>query len=240
MHTLPTPFHWLAFPRIEDEFHRRHSSGWLAQHLPEVDCLFGVPQNPVYHPEIDTGIHVGMCLAAAERMGVSDSARLAVLLHDLGKGITPPSEWPKHVDHETTGIPLVITVCERIDASDYQAMLCAKVCEYHLHAHPGRIGRAGTMLKFFRNAGLLDSTVPSQYVEDFFYACLCDFLGRGGDEAEHRTSVHHDRMIQVCNDIRESCLIEKLEAEKDSTGPYFQVLSAIHQKIQSDVLDHLA
>ena len=33
--------------------------------LPEVDALFGVPQPAKFHPEIDTGVHVLMCLQQA-------------------------------------------------------------------------------------------------------------------------------------------------------------------------------
>ena len=42
--------------------------GALAELLPEVDVLFGVPQPPRYHPEIDTGIHVMMTMDLAAQM----------------------------------------------------------------------------------------------------------------------------------------------------------------------------
>ena len=35
-----------------------HDCGALAELIPEVEALFGVPQPAAHHPEIDTGVHV--------------------------------------------------------------------------------------------------------------------------------------------------------------------------------------
>ena len=64
--------------------------GALAVLLPEVDALFGVPQPPAHHPEIDTGVHVARALDWAAAHDASLPARYAVLAHDLGKGVTAP------------------------------------------------------------------------------------------------------------------------------------------------------
>src|SRR3546814_18239579 len=45
------------------------SCGALTRILPEVDALYGVPQRPEYHPEIDTGIHVEMVRSEERRVG---------------------------------------------------------------------------------------------------------------------------------------------------------------------------
>src|SRR3546814_6802346 len=59
------------------------SCGALARILPEVDALYGVPQRPEYHPEIDTGIHVEMVCDMAARLAPGDSmVGLAALLHE--------------------------------------------------------------------------------------------------------------------------------------------------------------
>ena len=39
--------------------------GALAKLLPELDALFGVPQPEAHHPEIDSGLHTLMSLAAS-------------------------------------------------------------------------------------------------------------------------------------------------------------------------------
>ncbi|MGB4673705.1 MAG: multifunctional CCA tRNA nucleotidyl transferase/2'3'-cyclic phosphodiesterase/2'nucleotidase/phosphatase, partial [Azovibrio sp.] len=42
--------------------------GALARLLPELEALFGVPQRPEYHPEVDTGAHLLLVLQAAAAM----------------------------------------------------------------------------------------------------------------------------------------------------------------------------
>ena len=88
--------------------------GALAVLLPEVDCLFGVPQPEKYHPEIDTGIHVLMTMNLAARLGGPAEVVFALLLHDLGKGLTSPDLLPSHVGHEKSGVSLVNKVCARL------------------------------------------------------------------------------------------------------------------------------
>lgn len=81
--------------------------GALAKLFPEIDQLWGVPQTEKYHPEIDTGIHTMMVLTQAAKLSNDPKVRFAALVHDLGKGITPKHEWPRHIAHESRGVPLV-------------------------------------------------------------------------------------------------------------------------------------
>ena len=60
--------------------------GALARLLPEVDRLWGVPQPPMHHPEVDTGVHLMLVLDMAARLGAPLPVRWACLCHDLGKG----------------------------------------------------------------------------------------------------------------------------------------------------------
>jgi len=69
--------------------------GALARLLPELDRLWGVPQRADYHPEVDTGVHVMLVLQAAVALRAPLSVRWACLMHDLGKGNTPPQGRPK-------------------------------------------------------------------------------------------------------------------------------------------------
>ena len=60
--------------------------GALARLAPELDRLFGVPQPPQHHPEIDTGVHVLMVLDQSAAAAAPLAVRYACLCHDLGKG----------------------------------------------------------------------------------------------------------------------------------------------------------
>lgn len=152
-----------------------HTSGKLAELLPEVERLFGVPQRPEHHPEVDTGIHVAMCLDMAQRLGASPAARFAVLVHDLGKGLTPAEELPMHVDHEKRGLEPVQTLCDRLAVPAYWRKLGLLVCEYHLHAHRAFEMRSKSMLRLLNETGM-DADLP--LLEDFLVACEADKRGR--------------------------------------------------------------
>ena len=61
-------------------------TGALQRLLPEVARLWGVPQRPEHHPEVDTGVHLLLVLQACARLAAPLPVRWACLCHDLGKG----------------------------------------------------------------------------------------------------------------------------------------------------------
>ena len=126
----------------------------MAVLLPEVDRLFGVPQPEKYHPEIDTGVHVLMTMNLAARMGDSPQVVFALLLHDLGKGLTPDSRLPSHVGHEQSGLPLVNEVCDRLRVPGAFSDLALKVCELHLRCHRLIEARPSTITTTSQNDGM--------------------------------------------------------------------------------------
>jgi tRNA nucleotidyltransferase (CCA-adding enzyme) len=91
-----------------------YESGALARVLPELDRLWGVPQSADTHPEVDTGAHMLLVIDATARLGAPLPARWAAVLHDLGKGTTPPAEWPRHSGHEERSVELARAVNERL------------------------------------------------------------------------------------------------------------------------------
>jgi tRNA nucleotidyltransferase (CCA-adding enzyme) len=85
--------------------------GALKVLLPEVDRLWGVPQRPDYHPEIDTGVHLLMVLDMSARLHAPLTVRLACLMHDLGKGTTPADMLPRHIGHEERSVKPCASAC---------------------------------------------------------------------------------------------------------------------------------
>jgi tRNA nucleotidyltransferase (CCA-adding enzyme) len=162
--------------------------GALARLLPEIDCLFGVPQPPRYHPEVDTGEHVMQVVDEAARQGLGLPARVAALLHDLGKGATPPEFWPKHHGHEGRGVALVKVVCERLRAPVECRDLAILVARDHGNAHRALELRPATLLELLER---VDALRRPERFEDFLAACAADFHGRDGyrerpyPQAEH-------------------------------------------------------
>ena len=153
--------------------------GALAALLPEVDALFGVPQPEAYHPEIDTGAHVLMAMNEAAASQSPARVVFSLLLHDLGKGLTPRAEWPSHTGHEGAGAPLVEAVCERLRAPNAYRDLALKVCRLHLRMHRLGHARPGTVMKLIEDADLLRR--PDD-LGDFLAACKADYRGRLGLE----------------------------------------------------------
>jgi tRNA nucleotidyltransferase (CCA-adding enzyme) len=147
--------------------------------FPEIEALFGVPQPPEHHPEIDTGVHTLLVLAAAARLSRDTRVRFAALTHDLGKGTTPPAEWPKHVGHEERGVELVKALCQRLRAPNEYRDLAVLTARYHFHCHRIEELRAGTILETLE---ALDAFRKPERVDLFALACEADFRGRPGYE----------------------------------------------------------
>ena len=154
-------------------------TGALARLLPELDALFGVPQPEKHHPEIDTGIHTLMVLQQAVRLGGEAPVRLAALLHDLGKGSTPPELWPHHYGHERRGAKLVETMAERLRMPAQFRDLAIMTARWHTHAHKAFELRSTTLLKLLESCDVLRR--PERF-EQFLLACEADARGRTGFE----------------------------------------------------------
>jgi tRNA nucleotidyltransferase (CCA-adding enzyme) len=156
-----------------------HDCGALKEMLPEVEALFGVPQPPAHHPEIDTGVHVLSVLEQAAVHKHSMSVRWACLLHDLGKGLTPESEWPRHIAHEHTGQRLIKAVNERFRVPRDCQELALLVGKYHTHGHRALELKPSTVLELLQN---FDVYRRPQRFEEFIAACEMDARGRRGFE----------------------------------------------------------
>jgi tRNA nucleotidyltransferase (CCA-adding enzyme) len=149
----------------------------LTRVMPEVDALFGVPQPPQYHPEIDTGVHVMMVIDYAASKNYSLPVRFAALTHDLGKGTTPPAEWPRHIGHEGRSVKLVAGLCERIRVPNEARDLALLVARYHGDVHRAGELRPTTIANMLQR---LDAYRKPARFNEFLQACSCDFHGRPG------------------------------------------------------------
>ncbi len=147
--------------------------------LPELDSLFGVPQPPRYHPEIDTGVHVLMVLDQATRLSDDTRVRFAALVHDLGKGTTPKDEWPSHKGHELRSSVLIDALCRRFRIPNEYRDLARLVARYHSHCHRLAELRPGTVLDTLK---ALDAFRKPERFQRFLLACQADAQGRGGLE----------------------------------------------------------
>ncbi|WP_370291821.1 multifunctional CCA addition/repair protein [Thalassolituus sp.] len=153
--------------------------GALAAWFPELDALFGVPQPEKYHPEIDCGRHALLSLEASVPMSSALSVRWAALIHDLGKALTPDSEWPRHFGHEKKGIKPIRQLCQRLKCPNDPTSLALLSSEFHTHIHRAFELRPETLLKVFDQ---LDVWRKPERFEEFLLVCIADARGRTGFE----------------------------------------------------------
>jgi tRNA nucleotidyltransferase (CCA-adding enzyme) len=166
--------------------------GALKKILPELDRLWGVPQPPQHHPEVDTGVHVMMVIDYAALQNYSLPVRFAALTHDLGKGTTPKHVLPRHIGHEDRSVNLLKDVCKRLRVPNDCKELAHIVAKFHGKVHLADEMRPDTLVRLLQDT---DAIRQPQRFREFLRACESDSRGRTGlenkpfPEAENLLSV---------------------------------------------------
>jgi tRNA nucleotidyltransferase (CCA-adding enzyme) len=172
----------LEEPKPSRFFDVLRECGALARLLPEVERLYGIPQPPKWHPEIDTGVHTMMVVDVAARLSADPAVRFAALTHDLGKGTTPTEILPSHKGHEERSVALIEEVCTRLKAPRRFCELARITARYHGLAHKVEELKPGTILDMLEGADALRR--PERF-DQMVTACEADFRGRAGYEERH-------------------------------------------------------
>ena len=150
----------------------------LAQVLPEVDALYGVPQRAEYHPEVDTGLHQELVSDMAARLAPGDALiGFAALTHDLGKALTPQAMLPRHIGHEHAGLQPLRGVCERLKVPAEHRELALIACREHLNVHRLFELRDSTVLELLTRC---DAFRKPERIAQLALVCEADQRGRGG------------------------------------------------------------
>ena len=164
--TIASEYATLARERVAEEFMKwalksshpgrigeyLNATGWMV-HFPEIGQLFGVPQDPEWHPEGDVGIHTMHVLnqaariAGRDQLSAGDRAVLlfASLAHDFAKPSTTElrdregrPRWTSW-GHEPAGGPMARAFLERIGIKSVLIDQVVPLVENHLTHHS--IGR---------------------------------------------------------------------------------------------------
>jgi tRNA nucleotidyltransferase (CCA-adding enzyme) len=151
--------------------------GALQHVLPELDCLWGVPQSVQHHPEVDTGLHVMLVLDMAVQLGANLAVRFACLTHDLGKGATPADVLPRHIGHEGRSVKLLQALCKRLRVPTECAELAEVVAREHGNIHRSAELGADATLRLLERCDAIRK--PTRFA-DVLLACECDARGRAG------------------------------------------------------------
>lgn len=171
--------------------------GALKIWFPEIDALVGVPQPAEHHPEIDTYIHVMMCVDLAAKEKAHTDVIFGVLVHDLGKGVTPNHILPRHIGHEEAGVPLVHEMARRLNIPNMYKHIGIAASRYHLNIHTCQNLNYKTLTTKLVEMGAIGKT-------DKFIALLdiARFDARGRLGLEDRPYPQYDFMMEAAKALR--------------------------------------
>ncbi|ARU06353.1 multifunctional CCA tRNA nucleotidyl transferase/2'3'-cyclic phosphodiesterase/2'nucleotidase/phosphatase [Comamonas serinivorans] len=151
--------------------------GALQVLMPELDRLWGVPQPPAHHPEVDTGVHVMMVIDQAAALQAPLTVRFAGLMHDLGKSTTDPALLPKHHLHELRSVDLLLPLCERLKVPVACRDLAELVAREHTSVHRSLEAKPASIVRLLERSDAIRK--PARF-RDALWACECDARGRLG------------------------------------------------------------
>ncbi len=202
----------------------------LAAILPEVNNLFGVPQPEKYHPEIDTGLHILLCLEQARKLSDDSVVLYATLVHDVGKGLTDPEQWPSHVGHEAAGLILLNQIESRLRVPKEHAQLSRLVCEHHTKLHRVKELKPATVLKLLES---LDAFRRPERLDKFLLACEADARGRTGLETRDYTQNAYLKTLLLSASAIDSRAVLAASRAEPKAAIYEARLSSITKTIES-------
>ncbi len=190
--------------------------GALQRLLPEVNRLWGVPQRPEYHPEVDTGLHLLLVLDRAAELQAPLPARWACLMHDLGKGTTPLELLPRHHGHEQRSARLARAVANRLRVPNDCRELADVVAREHAHIHASGTLNAAALMRLLERCDLLRR--PDR-LGAVLLACQADAQGRTGLQAvPYQPAARLPPLLQAALAV-DSARIAAAAAERGASGP---------------------
>lgn len=199
--------------------------GALAVLFPEIDNLFGVPNPPQWHPEIDSGIHTLLALTRACLLTEDPVIRFAVLVHDLGKALTPKSSWPSHKGHAENGVPLIREFCQRYRVPKPYQQMAELVGKYHIRCHQCQEFTEKGLLKLLDG---LDAFRRPERLAPVLLACQADVQGRPGQEQNpYPQQAYLMKIFTAAAAVDQQAIIQALTKQARQSGE--QIKQAIHR-----------
>jgi len=195
--------------------------GALAALLPEVDALFGVPQPPAHHPEIDTGVHVARALDWAAAHALTLPARYAVLAHDLGKGVTAHDALPRHIGHEQRSVRLSDALSARLRVPAECRDVARLTARWHGIVHRALELTPAKLLDVIMAA---DALRRPERLDDLVGACQADACSRPGRSDDYPQAERIRGALKVVKEVdagavATTVLMRDAARAQDAQGP---------------------
>jgi tRNA nucleotidyltransferase (CCA-adding enzyme) len=188
---------WKELSRaLEEEFPRLFFDTLLecdALHVlfPEVYRLKTALEARRWHPEGDAYEHTMLVLTQAAESNFDLETRLACLVHDFGKGLTPRDQLPKHYGHEMSGVKVARDFCDRLTVPSKMRDRVMRTTRFHMHMHKLDTLNPKTFVNMFME---MDAFRDPEVVLLLWAVGVCDHNGRLGSEdepTEHLMKVRH-------------------------------------------------
>ena len=165
--------------------------------FPEVYRLKTALESRRWHPEGDAYEHTMLVLTQAARRDFDLEARLAALVHDFGKGLTPRDQLPKHYGHEMSGVPVTKNFCDRLSVPSKMRDRVMKTTRYHMHVHKLDTLNPKTFVNMFMDMGAFNDP---EVVFLLWSVGVCDQTGRLG--SENSDTDHLVKLVDVWHKVK--------------------------------------
>ena len=160
--------------------------------FPEVYRLKTALEARRWHPEGDAYEHTMLVLAQAVESNFDLETRLACLVHDFGKGLTPRDQLPKHYGHEVSGVKVAESFCNRLTVPSKMRDRVMKTTRYHMHMHKLDALNPKTWVNMFMD---MDAFRDPEVVLLLWAVGVCDANGRLGSEDEDTSDLMKVRQV---------------------------------------------
>lgn len=147
--------------------------------FPEVYRLKTALEARRWHPEGDAYEHTMLVLTQAVENNFDLETRVACLVHDFGKGLTPRDQLPKHYGHEMSGVKVAESFCNRLTIPSKIRDRAMKTTRFHMHMHKLDTLNSKTWVKMFME---MDAFRDKSVVLLLWAVGVCDENGRLGSE----------------------------------------------------------
>ena len=148
-----------------------------------------------------------MALNQSVQLSSDPIVRFSVLVHDLGKATTPKEQLPNHDGHETRGINIIGSFCERYKIPNKYHDLAACVSEFHIDCHQIQEMEPKEILERLEK---LDAFRRPERFKKFLIACESDSRGRAGfEEKEFPQAKYFLNALEISRGVNVDLLANK-------------------------------
>ncbi len=192
--------------------------GALRDILPELEKLWQTPERTDYHPEVNSGAHTILTLKHGENL--STKAKFALLLHDVGKTLTPQEILPSHRGHDKAAAPLIRSICKRLKVPNEYRDLALMAAAQHMQIRNVLDMRKGRLLTLLMD---ICNLKYRQNLADYIKICRCDMLGRAREIPQferqyfRRSAMRLILNFKIQNKIKATDMPNFADASKDTS-----------------------